>query len=165
MTPSRWHRSGGSPELKKAFGYLQGAVADAAYRLLAVPPDSLSLRSAEIEARFRDVLDQPVDSLTIDTAWELYGQVKAMLPLLASGDYWPPSSIMKRSGRRTGRVGTGGTSASEKMNSRKSGATTASASRTRRCTSRQPRSSRFCIRSGLRQDVIDGPRRGRNAVT
>ncbi len=86
MTPSRWHRSGGSPELKKAFGYLQGAVADA-HRLLAVPPDSLSLRSAEIEARFRDVLDQPVDSLTIDTAWELYGQVKAMLPLLASGDY------------------------------------------------------------------------------
>ena len=86
LAPARWQRNVGSPELKKALGYLQGAVADAR-RLLAVPPDSLSLRTDEIEARFRDVLDQPVDSLTIDSAWELYGQVKAMLPLLANGDY------------------------------------------------------------------------------
>lgn len=86
LAPARWQRNVGSPELKKALGYLQGAVADAR-RLLAVPPDSLSLRTDAIEARFRDVLDQPVDSLTIDSAWELYGQVKAMLPLLANGDY------------------------------------------------------------------------------
>lgn len=86
LAPARWQRNVGSPELKKALGYLQGAIADAR-RLLAVPPDSLSLRTDEIEARFRDVLDQPVDSLTIDSAWELYGQVKAMLPLLANGDY------------------------------------------------------------------------------
>ena len=86
LAPPRWQRNVGSPELKKALGYLQGAIADAR-RLLAVPPDSLSLRTDEIEARFRDVLDQPVDSLTIDSAWELYGQVKAMLPLLANGDY------------------------------------------------------------------------------
>ena len=86
LAPSRWQRKVGSPELRKALGYLQGAIADAR-RLLAVPPDSLSLRTAEIEARFRDVLDQPVKSLTIDSAWELCGQVKAMLPLLANGDY------------------------------------------------------------------------------
>ena len=86
LAPARWQRNVGSPELKKALGYLQGAIADAR-RLLAVPPDSLSLRTDAIEARFRDVLDQPVDSLTIDSAWELYGQVKAMLPLLANGDY------------------------------------------------------------------------------
>jgi hypothetical protein len=86
LAPSRWHRKVGSPELKKAFGYLQAAVADAR-RLLAVPPDSVSLRTAEIETRFGDVLDQPVDSLKIDSAWELYGQVKAMLPLLANADY------------------------------------------------------------------------------
>ena len=86
LAPSRWQRNVGNPELKKALGYVQGAIADAR-RLLAVPPDSLSLRTAELEARFRDVLDQPVDSLTIDSAWELYGQVKAMLPLLANGDY------------------------------------------------------------------------------
>jgi hypothetical protein len=65
---------------------VQGAVADAR-RLLAVPPDSISLRSDEIEARFRDVLDVPVYSLTIDSAWELYGELKAMLPLLANADY------------------------------------------------------------------------------
>jgi hypothetical protein len=86
LAPSRWQRKVGSPELKKALGYVQGAVADAR-RLLAVPPDSLSLRTDEIEARFRDVLDQPVESLTIDSAWELCGQIKAMLPLLANGDY------------------------------------------------------------------------------
>ncbi len=86
LAPARWQRKVGSPELKKALGYLQGAVADAR-RLLAVRPDSLSLRTDEIEARFRDVLDQPVESLTIDSAWELCGQVKAMLPLLANGDY------------------------------------------------------------------------------
>src|SRR5262245_32245020 len=61
LAPSRWHRKAGSPELKKALGYLQGAIADAR-RLLAVPPDSLSLRTPELEARLRDVLDQPVKS-------------------------------------------------------------------------------------------------------
>ena len=86
LAPSRWQRKVGSPELKKALGYVQGAVADAR-RLLAVPPDSISLRSDEIEARFRDVLDVPVDSLTIDSAWELYGEAKAMLPLLANADH------------------------------------------------------------------------------
>ena len=86
LAPSCWQRKVGSPELKKALGYLQGAIADAR-RLLAVAPDSLSLRTAEIEARFRDVLDQPVKTLTIDSAWELCGQIKAMLPLLANGDY------------------------------------------------------------------------------
>jgi hypothetical protein len=86
LAPSRWQRKVGSPELKKALGYLQGAIADAR-RLLAVPPDSLSLRTPEIEARFRDLLDQPLKSLTIDSAWELYGEVKAMLPQLANGDY------------------------------------------------------------------------------
>jgi hypothetical protein len=86
LVPSRWQRKVGSPELKKALGYLQGAIADVR-RLLAVPPDSLSLRTPEIERRFRDVLDQPVESLTIDSTWELYGQVKAMLPLLANGEY------------------------------------------------------------------------------
>lgn len=39
LAPSRWQRKVGSPELKKALGYLQGAIADAR-RLLAVPPDS-----------------------------------------------------------------------------------------------------------------------------
>jgi hypothetical protein len=86
LAPSHWQRKAGSPELKKALGYLQGAIADAR-RLLAVPPDSLSLRTPELEARLRDVLDQPVKSLTIDSAWELCGQVKALLPLLANGDY------------------------------------------------------------------------------
>lgn len=86
LAPLRWQRNVRSPELKKALGYLQGAIADAR-RLLAVPPDSLSLRTDEIEARFRDVLDHPVESLTIDSTWELCGQVKAMLPLLANGDY------------------------------------------------------------------------------
>jgi hypothetical protein len=86
LVPSRWQRKVGSPELKKALGYLQSSIADAR-RLLALPPDALSLRTAEIEARLRDLLDQPVEMLTIDSAWELCGQVKAMLPLLANGDY------------------------------------------------------------------------------
>jgi hypothetical protein len=86
LTPSRWQRKVGNPELKKALGYLQGAIADA-QRVLAVPPDSLSLRTNKIKARLRDVLDQSVHLLTIDTAWELCGQVKALLPLLANGDY------------------------------------------------------------------------------
>jgi len=86
LAPSRWQRKVGSPELKKALGYLQGAIADA-HRLLAVKKDSLSLRTPEIEARLRDLLDQPVKSLTIDSAWELCGQVKALLPLLANGEY------------------------------------------------------------------------------
>lgn len=86
LAPSRWQRKVGSPELKKALGYLQSSIADAR-RLLAVPPDSLSLRTKEIEERFRDMLDQPVKSLTIDSAWELCGQIKAMLPLLANGNY------------------------------------------------------------------------------
>jgi hypothetical protein len=86
LAPPRWQRKTGSPELKKALGYLQGAIAEAR-RMLALPADSLSLRTPAIEARLRDVLDQPVASLTIDSAWELCGQVKALLPLLANGDY------------------------------------------------------------------------------
>jgi len=86
LAPGHWQRKVRSPELKKALGYLQSAIGDAR-RLLALPPDSLSLRTAEIEARLRDVLDQPVNSLTIDSTWELYGQVKALLPLVGNGDY------------------------------------------------------------------------------
>ena len=86
LAPSRWQRKVGSPELKKALGYVKGTVGEAR-RVLAVPPDSLSLRTDEIEARFRDVVDVPVDSLTIDSAWELCGEVKAMIPFLANGEY------------------------------------------------------------------------------
>lgn len=86
LSPARWQRKARNPELKKALGYLQGAVAEAR-RILAVPADGLSLRTPQLEARFRDVLDQRVKSLTIDSAWELYTQVKSMLPLLANTDF------------------------------------------------------------------------------
>jgi hypothetical protein len=108
LTPSRWQRKVGNPELKKALGYVQGAIAEA-QRVLAVPPDSLSLRTNKVKARLRDVLDQPVHSLTIDAAWELSGQVRALLPLLANGDYVAASSTTRRNERRTSPAGTAGT--------------------------------------------------------
>jgi hypothetical protein len=86
LASARWRRDTRDPELKKALGYVQAALGEVR-RVLALPPDDLSLRNAEIAARLRDVLDQPVGSLRIDSAWELYSEVKSILPFLGNGDY------------------------------------------------------------------------------
>ncbi len=86
LAPDRWRRKARNPELKKALGYVQGVVAEAR-RLLSVPSDAVSLRTPQLEARLRDVLDLRVESLTIDATWELYTEVKSLLPWLANTDY------------------------------------------------------------------------------
>ncbi|HXV34081.1 MAG TPA: hypothetical protein VD769_08735 [Gaiellaceae bacterium] len=45
------------------------------------------MRTPEIEARLRDTLDQPVWALTIDSAWELYNELKTLVPYLGNADY------------------------------------------------------------------------------
>ena len=86
LLAARWRRDVRNPELKKALGYLQAAVGEVR-RLLAQPPDEVSLRTPQVLERLRDALDQPVESLRIDSTWELYSEVKAMLPLLANAEY------------------------------------------------------------------------------
>jgi hypothetical protein len=86
LSTRRWRRNVRKPELKKALGYVQATLGEIR-RLLALPPDKLSLSSPETKARLRDLIDQPVTSLRIDSAWELYSELKGMLPFLGSGDY------------------------------------------------------------------------------
>jgi len=85
LKAERWRRNARDPELNKALGYVRAAVAEIR-RVLALPSDELSLCTQEIKARLRDTLDQPVESLTIDSAWELYTELKGMLPFLGNGD-------------------------------------------------------------------------------
>jgi hypothetical protein len=86
LSSARWRRNVRNPELKKALGYVQATLGEIR-RLLAQPEDELSLRTPQVLHRLRDALDQPVESLRIDSAWELYSEVKAMLPLLGNADY------------------------------------------------------------------------------
>lgn len=86
LASARWRRHTRDPELKKALGYLQAALGEVR-RVLAQPPDGLSLRNADVIARLRDVLDQPVGSLRIDSAWELYSEVKSILPFIGNAEY------------------------------------------------------------------------------
>jgi len=83
LAADRWLRQARDPELNKALGYVRAAVAEIR-RVLALPSDELSLCTPEIKARLRDTLDQPVGSLTIDSAWELYTDLKGMLPFLGN---------------------------------------------------------------------------------
>jgi hypothetical protein len=85
LAAERWRRNVRNPELKKALGYVRSVVGEVR-RLLALP-DELALRTPEIEARLRDTLDQPVRALTIDSAWELYNELKTLLPYLSNADY------------------------------------------------------------------------------
>lgn len=86
LAAARWRRHTRNPELKKALGYLQAAIGEVR-RLLSQPKDTVSLRTSDVLDRLRDVLDVPVESLRIDSAWELYSELKAMQPLLANADY------------------------------------------------------------------------------
>ncbi|HSK15497.1 MAG TPA: hypothetical protein VK915_04955 [Gaiellaceae bacterium] len=86
LSPARWRRHTRNPELKKALGYVQAAVGELR-RVLSQPPDEVSLRTPELLARLRDVLDVPVRSLRIDSAWELYSEIKGFLSALANADY------------------------------------------------------------------------------
>jgi hypothetical protein len=86
LTAARWRRHVRNPELKKALGYLQATVGEVR-RLLALQPDNLTLCTPEVKARLRDLLDQPVALLRIDSAWELYSELKGMLPALGNTDY------------------------------------------------------------------------------
>jgi hypothetical protein len=85
LAADRWRRNARDPELNKALGYVRATVAEIR-RLLALPSDELSLCTPEIKARLRDTLDQPVGSLTIDSAWDLYTDLKGMLPFLGNAD-------------------------------------------------------------------------------
>lgn len=86
LAPARWRRHVRNPELKKALGYLQATVGEIR-RLLALKPDELTLCTPDVKARLRDLLDQPVSSLKIDSAWELYSELKGMLPAIGNADY------------------------------------------------------------------------------
>ena len=86
LATARWRRATREPELKKALGYVQATLGEVR-RVLAQPQDEVSLRNAEVVARLRDMLDQPVGALGIDSAWELYSEVKSILPFLSNADY------------------------------------------------------------------------------
>lgn len=86
LSAARWRRHTRNPELKKALGYVQATVGEIR-RLLALQPDELTLCTPEVKVRLRDILDQPVESLRIDSTWELYSELKGMLPALGNADY------------------------------------------------------------------------------
>ena len=71
--------------MNKALGYVRATVGEIR-RLLALPTDEISLCTPEIKARLRDTLDVPVEALGIDSAWELYTDLKGMLPFLGNAD-------------------------------------------------------------------------------
>ena len=85
LAADRWRRNARDPELNKALGYVRATVGEIR-RVLALPSDDLSLCNAEIKARLRDTLDVPVGKLTIDLAWELYTDLKGLLPFLGNAD-------------------------------------------------------------------------------
>jgi hypothetical protein len=86
LAASWWRRDVRSPELKKALGYVRAAIGEVR-RLFALPPDEHPLCTPEIKERLRETLDQPVRSLNVDSAWELYNDLKAMLLFLGNADY------------------------------------------------------------------------------
>jgi hypothetical protein len=85
LAADRWRRNVRDPELSKALGYVRATVGEIR-RLLALPSDDVSLCTPEIKERLRDTLDVPVQSLGIDSAWELYTDLKGMLPFLGNAD-------------------------------------------------------------------------------
>jgi hypothetical protein len=93
-----WRRDVRSPELKKALGYVRATVGEIR-RLLALPPDESPLCTPEIKERLRETLDQPVQELNVDSAWELYNDLKAMLPFLGNVDY--VESLLAEEAQRT----------------------------------------------------------------
>jgi hypothetical protein len=86
LAADHWRRDVRDPELKKALGYVRATIGEIR-RLLALPADERPLWTPEIKARLRDTLDQPVARLNIDSAWELYNALKAMLLYLGNPDY------------------------------------------------------------------------------
>lgn len=92
LAPARWDRKIRSPELRKAFGSIQAAAAEAR-RLLTLPEEDAPLRTEEVIRMLRDFLAQRPEKLEIEPAWNLAASLEALLPML--GDYSYVQSLLE----------------------------------------------------------------------
>lgn len=87
LASEHWRRERpAGPELKQALGFIHAEL-EQTRRLLALPPDPLSLRSSAIRDELRSLLRGDVECLSIDGAWELCGALKRINLYLGDASY------------------------------------------------------------------------------